>query len=230
VIRKSSFSVILGPRDANRKSRKRIIQGNENRRDLFAVAVRFARDSIHSHDIHIRDGHGSMEEWNLSASFETKPRPIGWARRPAWGKLYGAKYLPTYLAEIKEMFFSGVQDSSAKKGPSQMYEELKRKHLGKYSIPSESEIRVAISTLYGKQKAGGAAGSSAEGTEEVGDLGKRGRKSPLPPIVLEFIDAQIGAGKTTSAVLQQVRQEFGGEGNTSCRTRAKLCHGCTDKE
>jgi len=85
-------------------------------------------------------------------------------------------------------------------------------YLGKYSLPRESEIRTAISTLYSKQKAGAAAAaSSAEGTEDVGDLAKRGRKSPLPPIMLEFIDAQIGAGKTTSAVLQQVRQEFGGE-------------------
>jgi hypothetical protein len=83
-------------------------------------------------------------------------------------------------------------------------------YLGKYSLPRESEIRTAISTLYSKQKAGAAAAaSSAEGTEDVGDLGKRGRKSVLPPGVLDFIDAQVGAGEETSAILKSVRLEFG---------------------
>ncbi len=45
----------------------------------------------------------------------------------------------------------------------------------------------------------------------MGDLGKRGRKSVLPPVVLDFIDAQVSAGEETSALLKNVRQEFGQE-------------------
>jgi hypothetical protein len=207
LLRKSTFSVILGPRDANRKPRKRILKTIENRRDLVAQAVRFARHSIDSHDIVIRDGHDSMEEWKLSETFETKPRPMGWARRPSWGKCYGAKYLANYLHEIKELFLSGVKDSSAKKGPSQMHEELRHKHRGKYSIPSESEIRTAISTLFQRQKTSGV--DIAEVTEDGIGQGKRGRKSAIPPDVLEFIDAHVGQENTTNAVLKLVRQKYG---------------------
>jgi hypothetical protein len=210
VLKKSSFTSIIGPRDANRSRRKQVTKSHDGRKDLLAEAVRYANFAIDSHEILIRDGHTDMEEWKLSIGFETKARPMGWARRPAWGKCYGAKYLPDYVKEIKEMFAAGANNSSAKKGPGQMYEDLKRKHVGKYSLPRESEIRTAIGTLYSKQKAGAAAAaSSAEGTEDVGDLGKRGRKSMLPHVVLDFIDAQVSAGEETSAILKNVRQKFG---------------------
>ncbi len=129
MLRKSSYTTLIGPRDANRSCRKKVTTSHDGRKDLVAEAVRYANFAVDSREILIRDGHKDMEEWKLSTGFETKARPMSWARRPAWGKCYGAKYLPNYLKEIKEIFTTGANNSSAKKGPGQMYEDLKRKHV-----------------------------------------------------------------------------------------------------
>jgi hypothetical protein len=49
----------------------------------------------------------------------------------------------------------------------------------------------------------------AQVTEDGIGQGKRGRKSAIPPDVLEFIDAHVGQeNTTTNAVLQLVRQKY----------------------
>ena len=47
-----------------------------------------------------------------------------------------------------------------------------------------------------------------EVTEDGTSQGKRGRKSAIPPDVLEFIDAHAGHENTTIPVLQLVRQRY----------------------
>ena len=90
-----------------------------------------------------------------------KTGPFGWARRPPSVKMYGTKYILAYMADIVNMFQAGVDDPSNKKGPSAMLEELRCRYLGRYSLPGESGIALAISSLFQKQKRGASLQSSS---------------------------------------------------------------------
>ena len=56
-------------------------------------------------------------------------------------------------------------------GPAQMPEVLKKKHPGKYSLPSESEICTEISVPFNKQK---------NNLDNNGASCKRGHQSKVP--------------------------------------------------
>ena len=75
--------------------------------------------------------------------------------------MYGTKYILAYMADIVNMFQAGVDDPSNKKGPSAMLEELRCRYLGRYSLPGESGIALAISSLFQKQKRGASLQSSS---------------------------------------------------------------------
>ncbi|KAG2945637.1 hypothetical protein PC116_g10486 [Phytophthora cactorum] len=76
----------------------------------------------------------------------------GWARRPPWGKMYGACYINRYEEEVAELFRQGEENSSCKFGPAHMLEVLIEKHPTKYDLPSENEIRSEISKLTRSRK------------------------------------------------------------------------------
>jgi len=134
---------------------------HEPHRDAVAFAVRNARSLIGG-CIAVRDGKDAMEEYELAAGVKLGLK-AGWARRPPTGKMYGAKYISMYMTDIVNMFQAGVDDQSNKKGPSAMLEELRRRYPGRYSLPSESEITSAISSLLQKQKRGAPLQSTSRG-------------------------------------------------------------------
>lgn len=208
VLKQSLFRDIVGPRDSLRESRARVCRENDGRKDILAAAVRLMMHYIDSHDVSIRDGHDNMKEYDLASNTVTKPRSLGWARRPPWGKQYGAKYMHLYAQEVRELFNRGVADSSKKMGPAQMLEELKRKHPGKYSVPSESEIRTEISVLFGKQEKAG--GENEDSTEHTATR-KRGRKSKLPVAIQEYLQELASTTNPIkpSAAVAKVREKFG---------------------
>lgn len=48
----------------------------------------------------------------------------GWARRPAKGKMYGAKYIHLYIKDVQELFARGAADKADKVGPARVVEIL----------------------------------------------------------------------------------------------------------
>ncbi len=207
VVKQSLFRDIAGPRDALRVSRTRVCKEINGRMDMLAAAVRLTNHLIDSHDVNIHNGHEDMEAYELASDIVTKPRSLGWARRPQWGKQYGAKYIRAYANEIRELFNRGAAKISEKLGPAQMLEELKRRHPGKYTVPSESEIRNQITVLFTRQKQG-----DGEGGEDGDSISKqRGRKSNIPDALQEYLQELVSATDRVApaAALAKVKQKFG---------------------
>lgn len=63
----------------------------------------------------------------------------GWAIRPADGHCYGKKYIKNFMDDVLEMFEEGGM------GPGRMRERLMNKYPDRFDIPSEAELRQAIS-------------------------------------------------------------------------------------
>ena len=178
--------------------------------------MRLVTHCIESHDVKIRNGRSDMREYALAANTATKARSKGWARRPAHGEQYGAKYLPEYAAEIKTLFQAGARESSAKMGPAQMHQALKLNHPGLYSVPSESEIRTEISSLFAQQKEkkkkdGGDVDGDGEDDDDATDSGRGKRRSPIPASILSYLDKVLEEDNDAKPkdVLAMVKSKFG---------------------
>ena len=107
------------------------------------------------------------------------------------------------------MFNSGVITSTSKIGPAQMREELRRRYPGKFSIPSQQELRSKVSTLFMASKAIGGQPVPIPDETHVRKP-RRGRKSTLPDAVSSFL---LGAVKQIPTLkpqhgLEQVRAKF----------------------
>ncbi|KAG1692280.1 Glutamate receptor 2 [Nymphon striatum] len=93
--------------------------------------------------------------WTILTATTTFQLPVfasGWARRPSQGKSYGRKYIEPFKNDIDDMFMSGIEDKSNKTGPGRMLEQLRLKYSDRLDLPSESEIRQRISSLFAKYK------------------------------------------------------------------------------
>jgi hypothetical protein len=224
VMKQSKFGRIVGPRDAQRVTRIRICEKKDGRKDMVAAAVRMVLDSIDAHDVDIRDGQGVMKEYELAVNTVTKARSRGWARRAPHGQQYGVKYLPMYMGDITALFKKGVKETTAKLGPAQMHEALKRKYPGRYSMPSESEIRSAIGGLVAAQKS---KKNEGDDDDEGGDdadtataTGQRGRKSKLPKLIQEHLEQlACDANLKPAAACASVREKFGTEIEATDKSR-----------
>ncbi|KAG1680512.1 Beta-TrCP [Nymphon striatum] len=109
---------------------------------------------------------GKIKVWDLAAALDprapagtlclrTLVLPVfasGWARRPSQGKSYGREYIEPFKNDIDDMFMSGIEDKSNKTGPGRMLEQLRLKYPDRLDLPSESEIRQRISSLFAKYK------------------------------------------------------------------------------
>jgi hypothetical protein len=220
VLKQSGFITIVGPRTSSCK-RKRLVHKEDGRKDVEAFAVRHAADLFDAQDVQVRDGRADMPEYELAAGIATLPRPRGWARRPRHGHQYGATYMSMYEEEIRRLFERGAETSSEKVGPAQMLEILKQRHPGRFSLPSESEIRSQISKLFAQAKkrkatsfgAHSASGAAPrpQGPGRANPSGRRGRPSKIPANVLDFIEAvhHEKPSSKASEALVRVRNEFG---------------------
>ena len=68
--------------------------------------------------------------------------------------MYGRKYIEAFKGDIVEMFNAGCRDKSFRMGAGRMLERIKRQNPGRLDLPSETEIRQAISALMAKMKSG----------------------------------------------------------------------------
>jgi hypothetical protein len=128
---------------------------------VVAEAIALAKAATDSGEANIRNAKDDMEEYNLANDWdfsdEELRRPQGWARRPnredgMYGKLY---ITDLFKEELQNMFDEGVQNSSSKRGPAEMREQLEIKFPGYYCYPGEIEISKAISAMFDKQKKAG---------------------------------------------------------------------------
>ena len=60
--------------------------------------------------------------------------------------------METFKEDVNEMFLQGTQDNRNKIGTRRMAEYLRAKYPGRIDLPSESEIRQRISSLFTKFK------------------------------------------------------------------------------
>jgi hypothetical protein len=137
----------------------------------------------------------------------------GWARRPGWGRQYGATYIKKYKGEIEQLFNAGAANSSVKMNPTMMLDNLRQKYPGRFSLPGENEIRTPIGTLFSRGKKQRAAapqeedGGGGDG-EQDGELDgdgapgprKRGRKSRLPAEVVDLLAELLEEDEDTKPV------------------------------
>ncbi len=96
-------------------------------------------DQLLSRMEHLNDNDGNHHQ--------LKALKRGWAQRPPWGKMYGARYIRIYQQDIKELFERGENKGGFKFGPGRMLEELISRYPGKYNLPTENEIKTEISKL-----------------------------------------------------------------------------------
>ena len=99
----------------------------------------------------------------------------GWALRAGYGKIYGAKYIDKYKADIDELYSRGNIDQRHKMGPGRMLECLRVKYPNKLDLPSETEIRQRITSLVAKYK--------KHGTIYL----KRGIQEPFKGILMNIV-------------------------------------------
>lgn len=78
---------------------------------------------------------------NKLAGYSPQLFEKGWAKRAAYGKIYGAKYISRYRDEIDQMFLKGCEDQRNKMGPRRMLEALRSNYPNRFDLPSETEIR-----------------------------------------------------------------------------------------
>ena len=78
----------------------------------------------------------------------------GWACCKKCGAKYGRKCVGPFKKDIEDMFLLGQNDISKRLGPGRMLDRLKKKYPDKFDLPSETEIRQAMSTLASQLKKG----------------------------------------------------------------------------
>ena len=128
------------------------VPGNtSNNCDMISYSIKKAISLQTSGEIAIIDARKENEcattqvippSFTMPTSF--KP---GWAVWPKRGEMYGRQYVSNYMDDINKLFNQGVNKSSEKNIPGAMLEVLQKTYPNRFNIPSETEIRQAISTL-----------------------------------------------------------------------------------
>ena len=194
---------------ARQKSGRRIVKSStsaEERQDIVAYCVRRAAEMVASSATSIRNAYDHHAEYDLGQHAADLDFPIGWARRPAHGEMYGATYIDPYAQEVVRCFNRGVRTKSEKMSAAQIREGLQVAHPKKYSLPTELEIRKRLSVLFAASKKAGGNEVSADTTAPK----RRGRPSVIPDDVVQFIEELLQTTPTLKPKegLKLVREQF----------------------
>lgn len=90
--------------------------------------------------------------YGIVADAENEKFPAGWGKRAAHGKGFGAKYIGAFVGDIDRMFLAGVEDKRNKLSPGRMLEQLRILYPNHLDLPSETEIRQRVTSLFSKLK------------------------------------------------------------------------------
>jgi len=78
----------------------------------------------------------------------------GWALDKKHGSKYGRKYVGPFKPDIEHMFIVRLNNNAKRIGKGRMLNHFRKKYPGRFDLPSETEIRQAISILAAKEKKG----------------------------------------------------------------------------
>ena len=140
--------------------RLHVCMGAVGRRDLVHYGLSYAYERIDQHEIDIVIMSASVDEnMGVFADIQTTGSSAvdfgaKWACSRGHGRMYGRKYIEAFKGDIVEMFNAGCRDKSFRMGAGRMLERIKRQNPGRLDLPSETEIRQAISALMAKMKSG----------------------------------------------------------------------------
>lgn len=193
--------------NANYKE-QHVCKGSNDPQDIISFAIILADKLVRQGDCsYIQRSEAIQERALRSEPYETfKP---GWALRPKQGTLYGKKYISKYAREICQMFEEGLRDKAMRMGPNRMLDELSRKYPNVFDLPSESEIRSAISQMMMQVNTG----------KPIALGNARGRKSTFP-LILDYIiriDINSNIESMTSArmkpamALPRIKEKYNAE-------------------
>ena len=143
--------------DTKKKSkRKKTYDKYKNERiDVIAKAIRFSEKYISTGCLLIKDGKTKDQSLMVADEFELNNEKFkkGWARRSkAEGGLYGRTFIEDYKDDIEAFFTRGNVNSSEKMNAAQMREALVSKYPNRFCIPSETEIKQKISSIFATSK------------------------------------------------------------------------------
>ena len=133
-------------------------KGTTGKRDLVHFALTYAYERIDQHDCGIIMNRDKDTDKGVLGGLLGGPTNLemtaGWTHPPKHGKMYGRNYVDPFKEDIASMFNAGSEDKAIRMGPARMLEKLKQKYPDRLDLPSETEIRQAITTLVAKQKKG----------------------------------------------------------------------------
>jgi hypothetical protein len=148
-----------------------------------------------------------MNEYKEAEAHISKPLPRGWARRPAYGKQYGPKYISIYQNDIAEFFNKGKETSAEKLSPAHMLHLLKQKYPGVFRLPSETENRQEVGARFQKSKK--ATKIAGTGNSAVPAIDNR---RIVPQAVEEKITSLLRAhAMANKDIIAVLKQEFGND-------------------
>lgn len=150
-----------------------VCKGSKDPQDMLSFAILEAERIIRQGEVEFVQREDAVRECVENNDMEYVQFQSGWAIRPPFGKQYGKKYLEKYADDIVKMFSDGLQDKALRRGPNRMLEMLRQKYPGAHDLPSESEIRMAVSRLMQQNK----------NQSELSLSSGRGRKSKWPAII-----------------------------------------------
>jgi hypothetical protein len=154
----------------------------EGSNDLKSFALRYAFNQVDQNNFEVISASSTdqAEIFNcvpghdhVVASFHG-----GWCCAKPHGQKYGKKYIGPYKQDVEQLFLEGCEDKSKRMGPGRMLNVLKSRYQDALDLPSETEIRQAISTLITKQKKG----------KPISLSRNRGIKSPFLDTIQEIVD------------------------------------------
>lgn len=163
-------------------------RGRKDPQDIISFAILEAERLIKGGEFRFIQSASSMNDLAASQGTIYQSFDAGWARRPRNGQLYGKKYISKYTQDIVQMFQDGVDDISKRRGPNRIREVLLKRYPGALDIPSETEIRNAITAMMTQQKKGQAISLGS----------RRGRKSSFPPILEYILSHYINQNRNTT--------------------------------
>ncbi len=127
-------------------------KGTTGKRDLVHFALTYAYERIDQHDCGIIMNRDKDTDKGVLGGLLGGPTNLemtaGWAHPPRHGNI------DPFKEDITNMFNAGSEDKAVRMGAARMLEKLKQKYPDRLDLPSETEIRQAITTLMAKQKKG----------------------------------------------------------------------------
>ena len=90
---------------------------------------------------------------NIAALEPNVQFQTGSAQRPRKGKMYGVNYVLEYKEDIQRMFDDGAQDPRKRMDAARMLRALQKMYPDTLALPSEAQLKQAISQMKAKAKA-----------------------------------------------------------------------------